>query len=65
MGIKTIRMWESKNYFGDNAYLEYQPNQSMKYIFCDGINMKFISQTCLEGISVELRRFYGERSTNN
>ena len=64
MGTKTIRIWESKNWFGGMAYLEYQPNESMKYIFCGG-GIRFISRTCLVGISKELRRFYGERDKNN
>ena len=59
---KTIRIWEGKNCLGDMAYLEYRAYDSFHpYLFCDGINMRFISQTCLEGISTELRRFYGHK----
>ena len=61
MGIKTIRMWESKNCFGDVAYLEYRVYDSFHpYLFYDGVNMRFISRTSLVGISKELRRFYGK-----
>ena len=61
---KTIRLWEGKNCLGGIAYLEYHHNEEFTYIFCDG-GSKFISQTCLIGISKELRRFYGRRGKDN
>ena len=62
---KNIRVWEDKNCFGAIAYLDYRPNEVHHYIFFDGDNMRFVSRTCLVGISEELRRFYGEGETNN
>lgn len=61
---KNIRIWEDKTCFGDTVYLEYLPNKKHHYQFrAEGT--LFVSQTSLHGISEELRRFYGERDTNN